>query len=206
MRVKCQDCGYEWESKARKPKCPNPECRSRNVTPVDGENLSVEHVDSSNTYEDVQVENYMPEITQVINPDEVMVPLSPEAMKKLDLLSEALNMKHSEILERLINIAHNRISPIVVPPSKVEKVGEFYEIDVDDFEDLKFNKLSMKFQSFTQAVVVANSFNRQGTASVISREGELWVVYYEVPEPSDSADVLRVTDLFGRKLSVRMHN
>lgn len=133
-----------------------------------------------------------------------LVRLDPDDLMKLEWLSDATGLDPSEIIKRLVNKLYNTLTPVVVPNSKIEKNGEFYEVDIKNLENIKFNRLSMLFRDFGQALVVARSFNRQNCIAVVSRERGGWAVYYEVPDPADPS--VEVVDFIGRRISIRVGN
>lgn len=201
--VRCNDCGYEWESNAKSPRCPKKDCKSKNVTPVEAENEGVGGQKDSNTEEIRIEENFVPEIQEVIEPVGPSVSISEDAMMKLDYVSELMNIDKTELVEKLINSIYSKITPFVVPINKIVRRGSVYEIDVDGLEDKVFLRLSIMFSELRQALIVASSFNQQGTTSVVSHDGRYWRVFYELPDPKDVFDLSQFKDVFGRKLALR---
>lgn len=202
--VRCNDCGYEWDSNAKSPRCPKKDCKSKNVTPVEVENGSVEEQNDSNTEEIVIEENFVPEVQEVVEPVGPSVSISDEAMMKLDYVSELMNIGKSELVEKLIDSIYSKITPFIVPIDKIVRRGSVYEIDVNGLEDKVFLRLSIMFSELRQALIVASSFNQQGTTSVVSHDGRYWRVFYELPDPKDVFDLSQFRDVFGRKLILRV--
>jgi len=202
--VRCNDCGYEWDSKAKNPRCPNKGCKSLNVTPIEGVNTEENEPVESNTKEVVIEEDFEPVIDEVIDVTGPAIPVSERAMMKLDQLSEMLRMDVSEIIERLIDDLYAKVSPFVVKMEQVVRRGSVYEIDVEGLENKVFLRLSIKFTELRQALIVANSFNQQGTTSVVAHDGRYWNVFYELPEPKDVFELEQFRDVFGRKLILRV--